>query len=52
MATWRNSADNLVLHLQDVPFGSGATFQEAIEAADAAGDPEAIFEVAPAPYLT
>ena len=32
--------------------GSGATFQEAIEAAEAAGDPEAIFEVAPAPYLT
>ena len=31
--------------------GSGTTFQEAIEAANAAGDPDAIFEVAPGPYL-
>jgi hypothetical protein len=31
--------------------GSGKTFQEAVEAASAAGDPDAIFERAPAPFL-
>jgi hypothetical protein len=31
--------------------GSGVTFKEAVEAAAAAGDPEAILERAPAPFL-